>query len=230
MTIKSLIFDLNDTLDNTNEAIIRAFEMVLKKHFPAIAQDKLQKFAEELMVFFWQTDKLADLSHPEWTMEDIIGHCFKKWADSEALEIDTGNFARDYNAIRKQFLIIKPEMVKLIKDLPSHLLKFIISQGNSKDDITNLLQQSHLSESDFTEIISTRLFKEENKPSINILKYILKKYSLKPEECLMIGDDVCADLMPAKTLGMRTILISNYVDELSVDDSQLLSLIKKYLG
>jgi len=50
--IKSLIFDLNDTLDNTNEAIIRAFEAVLKKHFPAITQSKLQKFAEELMVFF----------------------------------------------------------------------------------------------------------------------------------------------------------------------------------
>ncbi|MDD3614304.1 MAG: HAD hydrolase-like protein [Candidatus Pacebacteria bacterium] len=228
--IKSLIFDLNDTLDNTNEAIIRAFEAVLKKHFPAITQSKLQKFAEELMVFFWQADRLADLSYPEWTMEDIIKHCVKKWANSEAIEIDIDIFTRDYNAIRKRHLIIKPKMAKLIKGLPSYLLKFIISQGNSKGDIIDLLQQSNLAESDFTEIISTRLFKEENKPSINILKYILKKYSLKPEECLMIGDDVCADLMPAKILGMKTVLISNYVDELSISDSQLPPLIKKYIG
>ncbi len=231
--IKCLIFDLNDTLDNTNSAIIKAFKKVLKKHLPTLNQNDFQSYAQELMVFFWQSDRLADLSYPNWTMDDIIKHAVEKWYEfkktTKNIKINVERFSRDYGSIRNDFLTIKPMMVKLIKALPSPLFKFIFSQGNSKSDIINLLHKSSLSENNFTEIISTKLFKEENKPSINILNYILRKYSLKPKECVMIGDDICADLMPAKILGIKTILSSPYVDTMSTTDLQLSTLIKKCL-
>ena len=45
------------------------------------------------------------------------------------------------------------------------------------------------------------------KPDQEIFKLILKKYNIKPEECVMIGDNPTDDIEPAQKLGMKTILI-----------------------
>lgn len=229
MKMQGIIFDLNGTLDNTDEAITKAFWATLKKYFPEKRDNELQRFAEELMVFFWQADKLADLKYPQWDMIDIIRRGISKWSEFRGISINVSQFADDYSLIRKEFLTIRPEFVKLIRKLPHNLLKFILSQGNSKSDVLFLLNKSSLSERDFTEILLTESFHEENKPSINILESILKKYSLSPTECLLIGDSISADIMPAKILGMKTILTSDYVDGLANSPSQTCKLIKNML-
>jgi len=210
--IKAIIFDLNGTLDNTDKAFTTAFFLTLKNFLPTRKNKELEIFARELLVFFWQADKIADLYYPNWSMNEIIEFAVKKWMKFRGIKINSRLFARNYNSIRKEFLTIKPEFLKLIKSLHPKLLKFIFSQGNTKEDINALLNKAKLNENDFTEIVTTKMFKKETKPSLPILTYILKKYSLKPKECLMVADDVFLDLMPAKILGMKTILISDYVD------------------
>ncbi len=46
------------------------------------------------------------------------------------------------------------------------------------------------------------------KPSRKYYSIILKKLNVKPEECVVVGDDWERDLMPAKQLGMKTILVN----------------------
>lgn len=229
MKRQGIIFDLNGSLDNTDQAIAEAFWSTLRKHFPEREDGELQRFAKELVAFFWQADKLADLKYPQWGMADIINRGVSRWSESRGINVDTRQFAKDYSLIRKKFLAVRPEFATLIKRTPKNLLKFILSQGNSKRDVLTLLNKSSLTEGDFTKIILTGSFQEENKPSINVLEYILKKYSLSPAECLLVGDDVCSDIMPAKILGMRTILISDYVDTLATDASRACVLIKSLL-
>ncbi|MFN3301605.1 MAG: HAD hydrolase-like protein [Patescibacteria group bacterium] len=212
--IKSIIFDLNGTLDNTDKAFKKALFLTLKKFLPKKRNKEIQVFADELLVFFWQADKIADLKYPYWSMEQIIEFGVRNWMKFRKIKINPKLFSKQYDSVRKKFLIIKPEFVKLIKSLPKNLLKFIFSQGNTKKDVLLLLNKVNLTENNFTEIITTKMFKKETKPSLFILNYILKKYSLKPNECLMVSDDVFLDLMPAKILGMKTILISDYVDYL----------------
>jgi len=225
--IKGIIFDLNGTLDNTNQAIARAFLEILKKYFPALKSSQLKKFSEELMIFFWQADKLADLKYPQWEMIDIIKYGVGKWAAFRKIKLNISQFAEDYNIIRKKYLSIKPEFASLIKKMPKRgIMKFVFSQGNSKTDVLSLLEKSSLTEKDFTEIISTKSFPGEIKPSIKILSYLLKKYRLKAGDCLVVGDDILADIMPAKILGMRTILISDYVDFFAKKVDQIYALIK----
>lgn len=47
------------------------------------------------------------------------------------------------------------------------------------------------------------------KPSVVHYYTVLSHFGIKPEEAVMVGDDVEADLIPAKTVGMKTVLVSS---------------------
>jgi FMN phosphatase YigB (HAD superfamily) len=46
----------------------------------------------------------------------------------------------------------------------------------------------------------------ESKPSVNILKKILKDMHRRPKEAILVGNSIEKDIAPARKLGMRTIL------------------------
>jgi len=50
------------------------------------------------------------------------------------------------------------------------------------------------------------------KPDIKSFQGILDKLNLKPSEVIMVGNDYTKDIVPAKTIGMRTILFSEAKD------------------
>lgn len=45
------------------------------------------------------------------------------------------------------------------------------------------------------------------KPDPKVFLTVINDFKIKPEECVMVGDDVERDLVSAKNLGMKTILI-----------------------
>ena len=48
---------------------------------------------------------------------------------------------------------------------------------------------------------------EITKPDPRYLEQIIKRIGVSPEECIMVGDRIDNDIVPAKQLGMKTILI-----------------------
>ncbi len=48
------------------------------------------------------------------------------------------------------------------------------------------------------------------KPSAAYYEEILQRTGLRPEECLMVGNDVAEDMAPARALGMSTFLVTGY--------------------
>lgn len=68
-----------------------------------------------------------------------------------------------------------------------------------------------LSESDFSYITDY-----DNsffcKPNPNYFKAILEAIGAKAEDCVMIGNSVAEDMLPAKTLGMRTFLVMEFLE------------------
>lgn len=49
------------------------------------------------------------------------------------------------------------------------------------------------------------------KPNIRYFEELMKKHQLKPEDCLMVGNDVCEDLIISE-LGVETYLITNTME------------------
>jgi len=60
------------------------------------------------------------------------------------------------------------------------------------------------------------------KPSIDLLEMILKDNNISKEECVVVGDDIIKDHMPAKLLGIKTVLYSKFVDKIISDFKELL--------
>lgn len=48
-----------------------------------------------------------------------------------------------------------------------------------------------------------------DKPDPKIFKYLLNKLDVSPEQVLMIGDDIVADIKGANDLGIKTIYLKN---------------------
>jgi len=70
------------------------------------------------------------------------------------------------------------------------------------------------------------------KPDPQAFLYPLGKLGVKPEETMMIGDEVERDLIPAKNLGMEAILIDreNKIENPPVKKISSLTELKKYLN
>ena len=49
------------------------------------------------------------------------------------------------------------------------------------------------------------------KPSEGYYREVLEKIGYAPEECLMVGNDVTDDIVPAKAVGMKTFLLTDYL-------------------
>jgi FMN phosphatase YigB (HAD superfamily) len=52
------------------------------------------------------------------------------------------------------------------------------------------------------------------KPSVQNLEMILNDYNVTPERVCVLGDGLIDDLMPARLMGMKTVLISPFADDL----------------
>lgn len=52
----------------------------------------------------------------------------------------------------------------------------------------------------------------EPKPSVQNLEKLMRRYSVAADEVCVIGDGLIDDLMPAKLLGMHTILVTPFTD------------------
>jgi epoxide hydrolase-like predicted phosphatase len=107
-------------------------------------------------------------------------------------------------------LIFEPnkEIVSLLKRL-SKKYKIIILTNNFKGIINKFIKLNDLSKYLNKTYNSSRLgmLKEDKK----IYQYLLKKESLKPEECILI-DDNPKFIKIAKSLGIKTILFKNHKD------------------
>ena len=49
------------------------------------------------------------------------------------------------------------------------------------------------------------------KPSEGYYREVLSKIGCAPEECLMVGNDVTDDMIPATAVGMKTFLLTDYL-------------------
>ena len=64
-----------------------------------------------------------------------------------------------------------------------------------------------LDRSDF-ELVTTYENSHFSKPNLNYYKEVMDQLGVAPEDCLMVGNDVLDDMIPASALGMQTFLLT----------------------
>ena len=197
MGIKAIIFDFSGTLDNLDDVRLSAVEKCLGDFRQNLTYEERLEEAKEVIVEIFRLDTEMQSA----SIKDIFQKAILiKYGDEISDKIET--LWEIYYAYRKEHRSLLKSFVDNFSIISKYKL-FILTRTR-EETIIELLKNYNMDE-------CFKIYRTK-KPSTETLKQIMKEHDLKPHECIMAGDDVILDLMPAKMLGMKTILRTGYVD------------------
>lgn len=103
---------------------------------------------------------------------------------------------------------IKPEVIKFLNKL-SETKKVCLYTSLSKAKVDFITSRCPLSSNI---LVFAREEQVESKPSISNLEAILRITNTPIDRAVLFGDNVAVDIMPAHLLGIKSVLVSNYVN------------------
>jgi putative hydrolase of the HAD superfamily len=195
MARKLIIFDLDGTLYKIRGGSFRnsGFYQAILRNAGLLIQERLAKTAEEAELI------LADIK--ERYGEDI----------SLAVEKEYGidryeYFERVWDLPVADFIDLNPKVLSILNEL-SRRYDLLIMSDAPKVWVTKALQLLGV-----TKLFAGRLHTGESdirKGLGNAFENILEKYQIRAEDCISIGDQLKTDIVPAKRLGIKTILVAD---------------------
>jgi len=141
----------------------------------------------------------------------------ERWLKARVGKISSDNFYKSLadtlktnkTRVKKDFIKffgVRSEVLKLAKGLKKNYKVALLS--NQIEGCLEDLIKKHGFKSIF-DVIVTSYGSKIAKPNPTIFKETIRKLKVKPEECIMI-DDLKKNISPAKKLGMKTILYTNF--------------------
>lgn len=186
---KALFFDLDNTLINRDEAM---------KQFII---DLLSPISKEELEFIMQKDNSGytkRMDFAKWFVENhpVNGFDAKAFFDFQIERI--GDYVSE----------APKEIMGLLDWCQEHFNLFLLSNGGLRNQ-TKKLEQAKLTNYFPLDrrIISGAV--GFHKPDKRIFELLLNKFKIKPNEILMIGDDVINDIEGASKIGLMTCWVAN---------------------
>lgn len=208
--LKAIFFDLDGTLLPLDE------EQFLKEYFRLISTKMINYGFEpnELIKNIWQGTKLMYANDGSKSNEEVFWNYFKKVYGEEIIDKKI-EFDKFYT---KEF----KETINCTK--PNPLAKDIVNFVNSNDllcilstnpifpSVGTITRMSYIDllESDFDFVTFYENF-NFTKPNPMYFKKLLEKYSLKPEEVILIGNNELEDAWCANQVGIKAYLVKDYL-------------------
>lgn len=205
--VKMILFDLDGTLLPMDQDIF------VKTYFGLLAQ-KLAPYGYEpndLMKSIWSgvsamVRNTGETSNEEAFWNDFIG-IYGKGAREHIPVFE--EFYRDDFQKAQSVCGFNQESDNMIKTLKRMGFRLALATNPLFPAVAteSRIRWAGLEKEDF-ELITTYENSSYCKPNPAYYKEILEKLQVKPEECLMVGNDVTEDMI-AKTLGMKVFLLTN---------------------
>lgn len=122
-------------------------------------------------------------------------------------------FTKEFSSFLTRNQSCNKTLIQVVRKIKKRYrnIKVCIYSRQTKKDIQKFFNKFKININLFDGIYGREDFKEP-KPSIKNLEIICRKLKVAPKKAIMIGDNVVVDLMPAKLLGMQTILYSRFID------------------
>jgi FMN phosphatase YigB (HAD superfamily) len=189
---EAVVFDLEGTLFNSPQ--------LSKKHFEAI----MHLIAAKRSVSYSEAKKL--FSSVRCDLSIRLGYKPPMVATAEALEINRTEFFRCIESIDPSRFIhpdlgLKGTLLQL-----GQLYKVGLLTNVSRKTVVAILHALGLGLSEFDAIVSGDEVLE-NKPALSPFLKLVAILHVRPNRVVMVGDRIAIDLIPAKRLGMITILV-----------------------
>lgn len=210
--IKLVIFDMGNTLldfhtdnksdEEKDEIGLQRLEIFLQEKFDVrIDWRELEK---AFMVPWYSDFYIRERDLVELNVRDYLNNALKKYGVILS-EIQCLEAMKCFYSTYKEHVIVNSNGEALLKKLKSSGINIgVISNCIVQDDIYKEIF-------DYVGIsgyIDQYVFSYSNncrKPSLKLYKKMVSNFDIRPEEVLMIGDNLKADIEPAQKLGFRTI-------------------------
>lgn len=170
MALSAIIFDMDGTLIDSNDAHVQAWDVALKKHGYQVSYDRL---AVEI-------GKGGDKLIPSVLGNDIEkrdGESLRKAHTDEYIKIAETKGLRPF-----------PGVDELLTAIHQRGLKLALATSSSKKELHITQKSAGVDWSHYFDAIATGEDAAESKPAPGILQAAIKKLNLSPAECAMIGD------------------------------------------
>lgn len=237
--IKLLIFDFDDTLED--------WKSVLEFTHTNLAKDIGDKFNldhEELRKILDETDQYY--SHkgagnsPRYFDRHLWFSELFNHLHLDHTKKDVGFFVKRYWVYANNHARLMPGMFSFLKDSKRRFKIALMSDS----DGSKAIKKERLEKTGAKRYLDFWMTSDDtgqNKPNMQFYKKILKKFKVRPEECIMFGDKPEVDLKLAKELGMLTVWVKHgmwaehekkarfaYVDHYASDAEDMKQIVERF--
>lgn len=229
MLLRAILFDLDDTLLETN------MDRFIPKYLDALGNKmkSLMKPKKLIDLVLESTNMMIKNQDPALTNEQVFyDHFYSKISFSKS---DFQSLVTEFYEVEFPQLKIHTNPISAAQDLMQMLfgtdLKIAIATNPlfPARAIEHRIEWAGLSHSNF-DLVTTYENSHFCKPNPDYYSEILNKIGVNPDEALMVGNDLINDIEPAATLGMDTYYISSKMKlEKSGTIEQFTEWIKDYI-
>ncbi|WP_290092296.1 HAD family hydrolase [uncultured Dubosiella sp.] len=205
--IKTILFDLDGTLLPMDQ------EQFVELYFQKLAAKMAYAFdSRQLIRSIWAaTEAMIKDQGPErnervfWKkMEEMYGESILEY-----VPVFERFYEQEFQEIQKVCLA-NPESQKIVEALKKKYRLMLATNPLFPQIATySRIRWAGLDPNDF-DLVTTYENASACKPSLAYYENILRDFDLKPEECVMVGNDVDEDMV-ARKLGMRTFLLTDHL-------------------
>jgi len=207
MAITTVLFDLDGTLLPMDQ------EVFIKDYFGRLAK-KLEPYGYEpkkLIEAVWAGTKAMEKNTGMKTNEAAFWEAFDKYFGyhaSKDASVHQDFYHNEFNAV-KDVCGFDPMAAQIVGWLKEKNIRVVLATNPLFPSVAtkNRIRWACLDPEDF-EYFTTFENSHYCKPNLDYYREIMDKLCLKPEECLMVGNDTQEDMV-AEQLGMKVFLLTD---------------------
>lgn len=204
---KVVFFDLDGTLLPMNqEEFIKVYFGALAKHMAPYGYDP-----ENLIAAIWKGTKAMIMNNGKHNNEYVFWEEFKNIFGEKAMK-DYDKFDHFYRTLfdaAKAVMGFNPKAAETVKLLKEKGYRVVLATNPVFPKIAQekRISWAGLNYNDF-EYVTSYENSSYCKPNLDYYREIMDKIGVKPEDCMMVGNDVSEDMV-TKQLGFETFLLTD---------------------
>ncbi len=187
--VKAIIFDIDGTLRDTDDEIIRSIELFLLRFEYFITSDKAKTMSRRFVMRMENPTQKALYYADKWGWDTFI-HGFVLFVRKLFKPLKHN----------KNYLAIEG-VQEMIPILARHYPLAVASAGD-RDTVLAFLEHAGISQ--YFKVIATALTCPHTKPFADPLIWAANEMGVLPENCLMVGDTT-VDILAGKNAGTQTL-------------------------
>ena len=217
--LRAVLLDLGDTLVLLDRPWEEVFNAGLEAIYAFLAKHELQadfeRFSKTFVKAFEEASATSDIYKIEIPMEEIISKALRKLKFKPSDEPLVHSAMLEWYRPEIEAWQLYPDTIQSLDALRSTGFQMgLISNSRSEWAVNTILEKFDLQK--FFRVIVTSAELRIRKPRAGIFMRALNALNVRPSESVFVGDSLEADIIGARSLGMRAIHLRRKTEERAI--------------